>query len=151
MQCILRYFYCRERISKTCSTYMYTYTYIYRMYICIMTHIWLKMKIAYTKMVFRERWLMLRELKLPRYGPASWLRARFFFSTRITVSHLFDARLQPPCSCPSWKRNLNDTCLECWPLRVALRAQRKTCTDEKEIAKLAHGSRVSSLNMIDFF
>lgn len=34
---------------------MYVYTYMYRMYICIMTHIWLKMKIAYTKMVFRER------------------------------------------------------------------------------------------------
>lgn len=46
----------------------------------------------------------------------------FFFFARITVSHLFDARLQPPCSCPSWKRNLNDTCLECSPLRVALRA-----------------------------
>jgi len=41
-----------------------------------------------------------------------------FSFIRITVSHLFDARLQPPCSCPWWKRNLNDTCLEL-PLRAA--------------------------------
>lgn len=35
--------------------------------------------------------------------------------------------------------------------RSELRCVRKSYADEKEIAKLAHGSRVSSLNMIDFF
>lgn len=62
-----------------------------------------------------------------------------FSSIRITVSHFFDARLQPLCSCPCWKRNLNDTCLECSPLGIALR---KSCADEKEIASFVHNSRI---------
>lgn len=59
---------CRKRVSKTCWAYAYTY----------ITHTRLRMKIAYTKMVFRERWLMLRELEPPRYDPASWLRPVLF-------------------------------------------------------------------------
>jgi len=52
---------------------------------------------------------MLRELEPPRYDPAGQGRAPFFpsvlsffpfFLSGITVSHLFDARLQPPCSRP---------------------------------------------------
>lgn len=119
---------CRQRASKTCSTYTY---------MRIVMHTRLGMKIAYAKMVFRGGWLMLRELESSRYDPASWLRCFSFSSLALQ----YTVSLTLSYSRPAVVRAKNEILMT--PVLSAQSCvQRKSCADEKEIANFAHGSRI---------
>lgn len=135
---------------KTCSAHIRTYTHIHKYtYICFQAHTRPGMKIAYTKMVFRGEWLMLRELEPPRYDSASWFCFVFFplfvllYPISLTLGY-------NPAVVHAENEILMTPVLSAH--RSELRCvQRKPYADEKEIASSACTTCVSSLNMIDFF
>lgn len=105
------------------------------------THTRPGMKIAYTKMVFRGGWLMLRELEPPRYDSASWLCSVFFPSFVL----LYPISLTLGYSRPAVVHAENEILMT--PVLSAHRSelrcvQRKSCADEKEIASSAHNLRI---------